>query len=183
MPAKQCNAYPGSTDCIFNGDLGEPYPADYLADATDDYGWSKRLGEVVLFGRPNTLVLRVSIIGPDRNPEGKGLMNPGEIPEARNIHQRVYKSFLEWHYYARMVQAGGQLPRENRMFDFKLEQYGTREFYSKYEMLILFNEIYNLGLQIEPKATDIRVDRRLLPDIECKNLKHQLQELKAFENV
>ncbi len=171
-----------STDCVFNGDLEEPYPAGHPADATDDYGWSKRLGEVVLSGRPNTLVLRVSIIGPDRNPEGKGLMawvksqKPGASINGFTNHFWNGITTLEW---CRQVE---NFLAENRIFDFKLVQYGTREFYSKYEMLILFNEIYNLGLQIEPKATDIRVDRRLLPDIECKNLKHQLLELKAFEN-
>lgn len=172
-----------STDCVFNGDMGEPYHTNHLADATDDYGWSKRLGEVVLYGRPNTFVIRVSIIGPDRNPEGKGLMawvksqSPGTSINGFTNHLWNGITTLEW-----CKQLAAFLD-ENREFDFRLVQYGTREFYSKHEMLLLINEVYKLGLKIEPKETEVSVDRRLVPDVVCESLIQQLEELKAFENV
>jgi dTDP-4-dehydrorhamnose reductase len=49
-----------STDCVFSGHRG-PYREDDPADATDLYGRSKLLGEVVEEG---VLTLRTSIIGP-----------------------------------------------------------------------------------------------------------------------
>ncbi len=171
-----------STDCVFNGKFGSPYSTDHPADAEDDYGWTKRLGEVVLDGRPNTLVLRVSIIGPDNNPRGKGLMawvrsNP-PCSSVKGFTNHLWNGIttLEW---CKQVK---NFLSENSAFEFKLVQYGTREFYSKYEMLLMLNQMYELHLQIEPTETETSVDRRLVPDTVCKSLNQQLEELKAFEN-
>jgi dTDP-4-dehydrorhamnose reductase len=49
-----------STDCVFSGRAGN-YCEDDVPDATDLYGRSKLLGEVV--GRPAAVTLRTSIIG------------------------------------------------------------------------------------------------------------------------
>ena len=48
-----------STDCVFNGEKGNYIEAD-ISDATDLYGKSKFIGEVV---GPNAITLRTSIIG------------------------------------------------------------------------------------------------------------------------
>jgi dTDP-4-dehydrorhamnose reductase len=165
------------TDCVFNGKRGSPYPTDYGSDADDEYGWSKRLGEVVLEGRPNTLVARVSIIGPDNNAGGKGLLawvksnRPGSTVKGFTNHFWNGITTLEW---CRQVH---QFLQQNRQFPFRLIQFGTAAHYSKYEMLILFNRIFNLGLLIEAVETPEPVDRRLVPDIICKPLPEQLQEL------
>ena len=53
-----------STDCVFTGQKGG-YAEDDLTDATDLYGISKRLGEVV--DDPNAVTLRTSIIGHEKN--------------------------------------------------------------------------------------------------------------------
>ena len=50
-----------STDCVFSGQRGM-YREDDVADATDLYGRSKHLGEVVA---PHAVTLRTSIIGPE----------------------------------------------------------------------------------------------------------------------
>lgn len=47
------------TDCIFSGSQG-PYFEDSIADATDTYGYSKRLGEIT---SPNSTIVRSSFIG------------------------------------------------------------------------------------------------------------------------
>lgn len=167
-----------STDCVFNGEKGSPYAVKDAADATDDYGWSKRLGEVVLMGRPNTLVPRVSIIGPDRNPLGKGLLawvtsnKPGTTIKGFTNHLWNGITTLEW---CRQIE--GFLGK-NSSFDFTLLQYGTSTHYTKYEMVKLFNEIFDLQLQIEPTETASAVDRRLAPDIICKSLPEQLLDIK-----
>jgi dTDP-4-dehydrorhamnose reductase len=167
-----------STDCIFSGKMGSPYPSGYESDAEDDYGWSKQLGEVVLHGRPNTLVVRVSIIGPDKNPQGKGLLAwvksnpPGSTIKGYTNHLWNGITTLEWcNQVYEFIKKGSGFP-------FSMLQLGTKEDYSKYEMLLLFNKIFNLGLTIEPLATPGAVDRRLVPDLICKPLTEQLQDLK-----
>jgi dTDP-4-dehydrorhamnose reductase len=50
-----------STDCVFSGQRGM-YREEDVADATDLYGRSKHLGEVVA---PHAVTLRTSIIGPE----------------------------------------------------------------------------------------------------------------------
>ena len=169
-----------STDCVFRGDLGSPYPSTYLTDAEDDYGWSKRLGEVVLTGRDNTLVPRVSIIGPDENLGGKGLM-AWVMSQAAGSSINGYKNHL-WNGITTLEwckQVEGFISRNNN-FDFRLLQYGTSEYYSKYDLLVLFSKVFNLRLSIDPIETATPIDRRLLPDINCKSLSIQLEELKKL---
>ena len=166
-----------STDCVFNGEKGLPYSVTDEADATDDYGWSKRLGEVVLIGRANTLVPRVSIIGPDRNPLGKGLMawvmsnKPGTTVKGFTNHLWNGITTLEW---CKFVE---HFLTKNSAFDFTLTQLGTRESYTKCEMLALFNDIFQLKLDIVTTEAGVCVDRRLLPDIQCKPLSEQLKDI------
>lgn len=169
-----------STDCVFMGDKGAPYVSNQRSDAEDDYGWSKRLGEVVLFNRFNTLIPRVSIIGPDSNPGGLGLLgwifsNPrGSTIKGFVNHLWNGITTLEW---CKQIEL---FLHELDFFEFSLIQFGTREYYSKYEMLQMFNEVFDLGLSIKPVETELSVDRRLFPDIVCKPLLEQLYELKAF---
>jgi dTDP-4-dehydrorhamnose reductase len=58
-----------STDCVFDGKKGS-YSEDAPKDATSFYGQSKALGEI---NNNRNLTLRTSIVGPDINPNGKGL--------------------------------------------------------------------------------------------------------------
>ena len=60
-----------STDCVFSGRSG-PYNELSEKDAEDTYGLTKSEGEV--WG-DNSLTIRTSIIGPDLNINGKGLLN------------------------------------------------------------------------------------------------------------
>lgn len=187
LPAELRNALRGeivlihpSTDCVFDGKMGKPYPKDHEADAEDDYGWSKRLGEVVLQGRPNTLVPRVSIIGPDKNPGGKGLLawvksNPrGSSVNGFTNHLWNGITTLEWCKQVNLFIT------KNKNFPFSLIQMGTADHYSKYQMLQMFNSIFNLGIQVEPIITPHPIDRRLVPDIFSKPLPEQLQDLVSF---
>ncbi len=58
-----------STDCVFSGDKGD-YDEICFRDATNFYGQSKALGEVI---NDRSVTLRTSIVGPDINPKGIGL--------------------------------------------------------------------------------------------------------------
>lgn len=60
-----------STDCVFSGKKGR-YTEDDVADGETFYDRSKALGEL---NDNKNITLRNSIIGPDINPHGIGLMN------------------------------------------------------------------------------------------------------------
>ena len=64
--AMQCSKFDSkllhiSTDCVFSGLKGSPYLQSDLADASDLYGKTKYLGEVI--NLPNALTIRTSYIG------------------------------------------------------------------------------------------------------------------------
>ena len=60
-----------STDCVFSGKRGE-YTEDDFQDGTTFYDKSKALGEL---NDDKNITLRNSIVGPDINPNGIGLLN------------------------------------------------------------------------------------------------------------
>lgn len=60
-----------STDCVFSGKRGE-YTEDDFQDGTSFYDRSKALGEL---NDEKNITLRNSIVGPDINPNGIGLLN------------------------------------------------------------------------------------------------------------
>jgi len=60
-----------STDCVFSGKQGG-YTENDLRDGETFYDRSKALGELE---DQKNLTLRGSIVGPDRNPQGIGLLN------------------------------------------------------------------------------------------------------------
>ena len=60
-----------STDCVFSGKRGQ-YTEDDFPDGTTFYDRSKALGEL---NDDKNLTLRNSIVGPDLNPKGIGLLN------------------------------------------------------------------------------------------------------------
>jgi dTDP-4-dehydrorhamnose reductase len=60
-----------STDCVFSGKAGN-YTEDSIKDASDIYGVSKALGEVV---DDKNLTIRTSIVGPELVGRGEGLFD------------------------------------------------------------------------------------------------------------
>ncbi len=60
-----------STDCVFSGKSGN-YSEDSFKDSDSFYGRTKSLGEI---NDTKNLTIRTSIIGPDRNENGVGLLN------------------------------------------------------------------------------------------------------------
>lgn len=60
-----------STDCVFSGKIGS-YTEDDFQDGTTFYDRSKALGEIE---DDKNITLRNSIVGPDINPKGIGLLN------------------------------------------------------------------------------------------------------------
>lgn len=169
-----------STDCVFDGKASLPYLSFDKHTASDVYGISKSLGETAVMARPNTLVVRVSIIGPDNNSD-KGLLSwflnnevGAEINGYTN-HQWNGITTLEW------CKKLHDLLRDQGMFDELLKrglvQLGTSKTYSKFEMLNIFQTTFSTKYRIKPFEAKEAVYRCLNPDLISVSLEDQMIEL------
>lgn len=168
-----------SSDCVFSGKKGKPYNTNDCPDAKDTYGWSKTLGEQALTGRMNTVIMRVSIIGLDNSNNSRGLLG-WFLSNPKNSKLKGYSNHfwngittLEW-----CKQAERLINNHKENEQGKLIQFGTKEYYSKYEMLQLFQEVFKTEFEISKFETSENVDKRLVPNVCSENLKNQLTEMK-----
>lgn len=167
-----------STDCVFDAKTNVPYPVNTAPNATDSYGWSKRLAESALLGRNNTVIVRVSIIGPDINPDGKGLLawflSNKPASRLRGFTNHLWNGIttLEW-----CKQVNEQLQSTDPNTTCKLLQLGTKEYHSKFQMLELFQKYYQTNHTIDAFEAAEKTDRRLEPGIVCKPLEEQIKEM------
>ncbi|MEQ8625762.1 MAG: sugar nucleotide-binding protein [Vicingaceae bacterium] len=169
-----------STDCVFDGKKGSPYGINDTPDAADAYGWSKRLGEVAVKDRSNTMIMRVSIIGPDENPQGKGLLawflsNPSGS-ELKGFTNHLWNGIttLEW---CKQLENFIEKMEPDKSYFYQL---GTEEYYSKHQMLKFFQHYLQTDYQIEAFEASESIDRRLQPTVLAKSLENQLEELSRF---
>jgi dTDP-4-dehydrorhamnose reductase len=167
-----------STDCVFAGTRGS-YRIDDECDATDPYGFSKILGEGVA-RLPNTTVLRVSVVGPDRG-DGRGLLawflrqaGGQPIPGFAN-HRWNGITTLEWATvalgYAGEHVRGGYVP--------KLTQPGTEPL-TKYEVLCAFRDAFAPDRCVVSVDGPEAIDRTLLPTDRRPPFDQQLRRLAAW---
>jgi dTDP-4-dehydrorhamnose reductase len=142
-----------STDCVFSGEKGVPYREDDRPDATDLYGRSKLLGE--LTGERH-LTLRTSIIG--RELRGRRSL----VEWAINQRGRTIQG------YARALYTGLPTIELATLVTVLLDDFpalaglwhvGSHPI-SKYALLGLLNEAYDLHLDIE-RDDSYCCDRRL----------------------
>lgn len=170
-----------STDCVFDGYSVGFYDKDHIHDAEDMYGWSKSLGEFGVLARNNSIIIRVSIIGLDEF-SNKGLLswflnNPeGEKLKGFKNHYWNGITTLEW---CKITHKLIKNLSNTKKYD-KIYQIGTDVTYSKYEMLLLFQEVFNTNFIIEPIDNEVTINRCLYPEILAKDLRSQLLELKEF---
>ncbi|WP_211746470.1 SDR family oxidoreductase [Paenibacillus sp. Marseille-Q4541] len=142
-----------STDCVFKGDGAGSYTEEDVTDGETVYAITKSLGEV---RSPGHLTIRTSIIGPEVRKNGIGLMH--------------------WFFNQKGVVQGYTKVRWNGVTTLMLakmvDEYLTSkvsglihlahpEPVSKYELLLLFKEIWNLKeIVIVPSSTFVQ-DRTL----------------------
>jgi dTDP-4-dehydrorhamnose reductase len=163
-----------STDCVFDGKRGH-YGVDEEPTASDPYGFSKRLGEMIA-GRLNVTVIRVSIIGPDYRPYSRGLLawflnQPTSAPVPGYTNWRWDGiTTLEWTDIALDVIARG---------GGELVQPATRPM-SKYELLGTFRDAYGTKHEIAPALAPTTIDRTLVPTEERAPIEEQLKRLRDW---
>jgi dTDP-4-dehydrorhamnose reductase len=167
-----------STDCVFAGTRGA-YRIDETCDATDDYGFSKVLGEGVARW-PNATVLRVSVVGPE------GLAGPGVLawflrqPTSQPVpgyvnHRWNGITSLEWATLSLALAEtrwrGGPTP--------SCVQPGTPVI-TKHDLLCAFRDVFAPHLCVVPVTTPIAVDRSLVPTEARPPIRDQLEQLATW---
>jgi dTDP-4-dehydrorhamnose reductase len=170
-----------STDCVFSGEkLGKKNYYD-SADASDIYGISKYLGEVALQSLENALIVRTSIIGIENGNTGKGLLAWFlSQPSGSRINGFVNHYWngittLEWCKQIDQIISDFDLYRK-----IDLIQLGLDKVYNKYEMLHMFQSVFNTNYTIDEFSGTETIDRSLNPTHKSKKLIDQLVEMKLF---
>jgi len=180
--AKLCNkigikCFHITTDCVYSGKKGKYTEEDYF-DAEDLYGLSKNAGET-----NDCMVIRTSIIG-EENGNSRSLLEWAKSQAGKEVNG--FTNHL-WNgvttlYLAEIIE---------KILTNNLYQKGIFHIYSpntvsKYELLNIFNEVYDLKLKINPVEAKESIDRSLASiyilsqKFVVKPLKQQIFEMKEY---
>lgn len=180
--AKLCNkkgikCFHITTDCVYSGKKGKYTEEDYF-DAEDLYGLSKNAGEM-----NDCMVIRTSIIG-EENGNSRSLLEWAKSQAGKEVNG--FTNHL-WNgvttlYLAEIIE---------KILTNNLYQKGIFHIYSpntvnKYELLNIFNDVYDLKLKINPVEAKESIDRSLssIYDLSIKlcgkPLEQQVREMKVF---
>ncbi|MCF8057836.1 MAG: SDR family oxidoreductase [Bacteriovoracaceae bacterium] len=142
-----------STDCVFSGEKGD-YTETDIPDATDLYGRSKILGEVI--NHKNTITIRTSTIGREINPHG-GLIewllsNKGK--KIKGFSKAIYSGFPT-HTFAKVLSDYVfPCPDLSGLYHLSTEPI------DKFSLLQMAKEVLELDIEIE-KEESISIKRDL----------------------
>ena len=140
------------TDCVFSGSRGN-YSEDDIPDATDLYGKSKNLGEVV---GANCLTLRTSIIGHELGTAHSlvdwFLSNRGG--SVKGFANAIYSGFPTVVFAAIIDNLIRNYPKLSGLYHVSSDPI------NKYDLLKLVNEAYSANVTIE-RDDDFKIDRSL----------------------
>lgn len=128
------------TDCVYSGSAGN-YKEDAPHDALDDYGKSKSLGE-----NPNAMLLRTSIIGPERH-KFASLVSWAQSQKGCSVN-----GFTNHLWNGMTTKQFGELCKhiiENNLFKPGL-QHLVGDIVDKATLLSYISQRYNLDLRINP---------------------------------
>jgi dTDP-4-dehydrorhamnose reductase len=164
-----------STDCVFSGAKG-PYDIGDFRDGDSFYDRSKALGEVV---NERDLTIRTSITGPELKENGTGLFDwfMQKNGTAPGFTQALWSGVMttELAKYIETICIS-RSPRG-------LIHFSVPGGISKFELLTIFNSVFDRGLTIEPVENQ-RVDKRLVPTpdngYEASDYVTQVREMKAW---
>ncbi len=141
-----------STDCVFSGSAGL-YKESDTPDATDLYGRSKLLGEIV--DRPEAVTLRTSIIGPELSTR-QGLL------EWFLAQEGSVKGYSNAIFSGLPTVVIAETIRDHVLPDLALQglYHVSSSPISKCDLLTLFAEVYQKQIEIIPDG-EFRIDRSL----------------------
>lgn len=166
-----------STDCVFSGEKGN-YTFDDKKDALDVYGMTKNLGEVI---NEKDLTIRTSIIGPELKKNGEGLFH-------WLFSNRAAK---ELNGYTKSVWSGVTTLELAKAIDFAittdlrgLQQLSNNKQITKYDLLKLIIDTFNLSVEIKP-VDGVISDKSIvssISDYSVPSYSVMLQDLHNFMN-
>lgn len=142
-----------STDCVFSGKRGD-YSEDDIRDGDSFYDRSKAIGELE---DSKNITIRTSIVGPDLNPQGIGLMNwfmqqKSEI-EGYTLSFWTGQTTLQ---LAKTMEAAAKM-RAHGLYNMVPESK-----ISKCELLVLFNRYFRDNKVIINPISGLKVDKSLI---------------------
>ncbi|MDP5460134.1 sugar nucleotide-binding protein [Alishewanella sp. SMS8] len=161
-----------STDCVFSGDFNSKKDIDSIPDCIDDYGISKYFGELGLLRLSNAKIIRASIIGVTENYQSKGLMDwfaktrQGDIVNGFVNHLWNGITTLTWCEICHRIILGE--------ISLNIIQAGTKEIYSKYDMLNIFSKFFPGTADVIPFSDVNSIDRSLEPNYFVDSLEIQM---------
>tara|TARA_Y100000593_G_scaffold85002_1_gene161368 strand:- start:1605 stop:2402 length:798 start_codon:yes stop_codon:yes gene_type:complete len=168
-----------TTDCVYSGKTGN-YDENSLSDQFDTYGLSKKLGEP-----NNCCVIRTSIIGEEKHTK-RSLVewiksNSGKEIKGFTDHLWNGVTCLE---LSKIIE---KIIHQNLFWS------GVRHIYSpnsvsKFELLNLINQVYDLDIKIAPVTSGSYCDRTLCSvhytssELCSKEIKEQIDEMKKHDS-
>jgi len=165
-----------TTDCVYSGANG-PYVETDFFDADDIYGMTKSAGEPA-----ECMVLRTSIIGEEKGAK-RSLLEWAKSQAGKQVNgfTNHWWNGVTTVYLAEIIET---------ILDHDLYQPGVFHVHSegvnKFELLKLFDRVYELDLKIRPVEWKTSCDRRLSSiydlssHVSTKPLLLQMQEMQAF---
>ena len=167
-----------STDCVFSGQRGQ-YDEKYQPDETNNYGKTKAMGEI---NNGKDLTVRLSIIGPELK-QGTGLLNwiltssDHDLPGWKNA---IWNGITTLEL-ARCLNMVIDHPKITGLYHLV----NNNNKISKYDLLVMINEIWQLNknIQLTTNFKDIDktlLDTRLLLDWNIPDYNTQLSNLKTW---
>ena len=165
-----------STDCVFAGNTG-PYTEDSKPDGQSVYDRTKAAGEL---NDGKNLTFRNSIVGPDTNPAGIGLLNwfmrqPGPV---KGFTGAIWTGLTT-------LELAKAMEHEAQEHAIGLVNMVPEGSISKYELLKLFNEELRGGkIEIVPD-TELQLDKTLVrtnfaPTYRPKPYPEQVREMAGW---
>ncbi|MBI2449306.1 sugar nucleotide-binding protein [Candidatus Pacearchaeota archaeon] len=161
-----------SSDCVFSGKSREPYYEYQLDTATDLYGKSKLLGEP-----SNCSVIRTSIIGEEIG-QSRSLIEWAKTQKGKQI-----KGFIDhlWNGISCLqLSELISLIIEDKNYWKGIRHVFSPNSVSKYELLNMINDVYDLQIKIEKTESGDYCHRVLKTQYELwgKYLKDHIPEIK-----
>lgn len=168
-----------STDCVFSGDKNTAYDKYDFDFAKDDYGMSKRAAELFTLQRPNSYIIRTSIIGLGKNDKGLLswiLKNKNKPVDGFSNHYWNGITTLEW------CKQTVDILSEKKNSKTRIHQLGTQQKISKADLIRLVSKVFDLNITVNsipqsPRSLILKSDRHIIP------LYEQLKEMKNWKNL
>lgn len=160
------------TDCVYSGNKGS-YLENDIHDPVDIYGKSKSLGEVV---SNNFINIRCSIIGPELSNKSSLLewflsKAGSDVINGYNNHFWNGVTTLQFSQYCENIIIGNDFNSLRKLNH--VLHHCTNESVSKYQLLLIFREVFKRNVEIV-KIDDLKRLDRTLASIYLKNEKKKM---------